>query len=50
MYQSDSQKDLKLLLAFVMTASLLLLGIGLNSVVQVSTRDTGLWTQNLASW
>lgn len=50
MHQSNSQKDLQLLLAFVVAASLLLFGIGVSSVVQVSTRDTGLWTKNVASW
>jgi hypothetical protein len=48
MYQSNSQKDLKLLLAFVITASLVLLGMGVRSVVKVSTQETGLLIQSLA--
>ena len=49
MHQSNSQKDLQLLLVFVLTASLMLLGVGLSAVVKVSTHDTALWTK-VASW
>jgi hypothetical protein len=48
MHPSNSHKDLKLLLVFVMIASLVLLGIGIRSVVKVSTQETGLLIQSLA--
>jgi cobalt transporter subunit CbtB len=47
---ANSQADLKLLLALILTSSLVLLGVGFSTIVHLSTHDTGLFTHNLTSW
>jgi hypothetical protein len=51
MYRSsNSQADLKILLVVVLVAGMALFGVGLSSIVHLSTRDTGLLARNLANW
>lgn len=45
-----AQRDFKSLLLLVTIASVILFGVGLSSIVRVSTRDTGLLTRNLGNW
>jgi hypothetical protein len=47
---SNSQADLKALLVVIVVAGTTLLGVGLGSIVNLSTRDTGLLARNLTSW